>query len=67
MTGTISGISSQSADGLLKRASYWNVIQQQLDTFERQERARLSEDRNDRARQLGIRFAMSELDSSISP
>jgi hypothetical protein len=44
MTRNISRIPGKSTDGLSKRASYWNVIQQELDAFEQKERARLSED-----------------------
>jgi hypothetical protein len=43
-------------------ASYWRAIQRELDTFERQELARLAEDRNQRARQLAGRFATSDQD-----
>jgi len=59
-------ISGQSENGLLKRGSSWNAIQQEVDTLEQQERVRLSEDRNDRAQQLSTRFAISNLDSFIS-
>jgi hypothetical protein len=54
------------SDGCSKFESYRRAVQQELDAFERRERARISQDRNDRARQLAARFRLQVLASLAS-
>jgi hypothetical protein len=54
---------AQARDRLSAQENYRRAVQEQFASFERRERARLSEERNERAQQLQARLSLPGLDS----
>jgi hypothetical protein len=66
MTKDSSEAGPHRRDGLSKFESYRRAVQQELDAFERRERAQLLQDRKDRAKQLAARVRLPDLASLAS-